>query len=109
MLHHALMPTTKGIHVWLAGARILGTNAFPIKESIIVRIDSQERLFLNSVPCAVPELGPELRKMFSTRRDWIVYIEGADDIPFADVAVVADTVHNLHAKPVLLTPKSQRN
>lgn len=72
-------------------------------EPIIVRIDSQRRLYLNSRPCAVTYLRRRLLEQLSTRPDWVVYVDGDNDVPFSDVMWVVDLIHDLHAKPVLLT------
>lgn len=93
----------KGIYVWLVGARIHGTNVSPAMQPLIVRIDFQRRLYLNSQPCAVSELREQLLNQLSKRPDWVVYVDGDNDIPFSDVASIVDLIHDVHAKPVLLT------
>ena len=65
-----------------------------------------------SGPCAVyvnarettwDELGNALRGHLKGRPHWVVYVEGASEVAWADVAKAIDVARGLHAEVVLLT------
>jgi len=71
-------------------------------------------------PGAVPKLAVDsasvewdglrdaLKGQLKLRAQWIVYVDGDSNLPWQDVAQVADIAKGLHAKVVLLTPETRK-
>lgn len=64
-------------------------------------------LFVNSKPVEWSGLEDTLKEQLKIRPNWVVYIDGDPNLPFAHVAEVVNAVKKLHAKAVLLTPESR--
>jgi biopolymer transport protein ExbD len=54
---------------------------------------------------AAEELSEALKRELAMRAEWVVFIEGNNDIPWQAVMTVADVARSLRAKPVLVTEK----
>ena len=85
----------------------------PIPEPLIIRLeskwtgrDSTYRWFLNSKEIKREGLATELRKQLALRPKWIVYVEADTNSAYGVALDAIDTVREVHATPVLLTPKT---
>ena len=63
-------------------------------------------LFVNSKPVRWSGLQDALKNELKVRPNWVIYIDGDPNLPFAHVAEVVNAAKELHAKAVLLTPES---
>jgi len=57
---------------------------------IVVSIDEEFRLSINSQPVSFPDLGRTLFDILNTRADRRIYIKGPADLPFGDVVRIID-------------------
>ncbi len=57
---------------------------------IVVSIDEQFQLAINSQPVAFPDLGTRLFDILSARADRTIFIKGPADLPFGDVVRIID-------------------
>ena len=57
---------------------------------IVVTIDEQFQLSINTQPVSFPELGKTLFDILSARSDRRIYIKGPPDLPFGDVVRIID-------------------
>jgi hypothetical protein len=60
-------------------------------------------VYVNSKETPWDELGHTLRSQLEVRPRWLVYVEGGDDVGWADVTKAIDVARGLHAEVVLLT------
>jgi biopolymer transport protein ExbB/TolQ len=60
-------------------------------------------IYVNSKETSWNELGNTLRNDLKVRPRWIVYVEGGDVVPWADLAYAIDVAKGLRAEVVLLT------
>lgn len=109
LMHWTLNPyRAQGIYVCLPNQHrtrtLLKTTDSPIIVTILRRKDSF-RLLLNGQEIRPEDMGGVLKLQFATRPDWTVFIEGDENLSYADVMYVINDVMSVHGKPVLLTPK----
>ena len=76
--------------------------------SIIVSVIAANRsgqsvVYVNSKEMPWDELSNALRSQLEVRPRWIVYVEGGDDVAWADLTKAIDVARGLHAEVVLLT------
>ncbi len=57
---------------------------------IVVSIDEQFQLSINSQPVSFPDLGSRLFDILNARADRTIYIKGRADLPFGDVVRIID-------------------
>ena len=72
-------------------------------QPIVIGVDAQHRYRLNSRLIAIENIPAALTKMFSTRANWTVYVDGDPDATYGDVVQAADAVRAAHGRVVLLT------
>lgn len=66
------------------------------------------KLSVNSTSAEWDGLGDALKGQLKLREQWIVYVDGDSNLPWQNVAQVADIAKGLHAKVVLLTPETRK-
>jgi hypothetical protein len=96
------IPVGLPVHLLKIGA---GDHDFsPIIISVIATKASRASVvYVNSKETPWAELGHILRSQLEVRPRWIVYVEGGDDVGWADVTKAIDVARGLHAEVVLLT------
>jgi hypothetical protein len=96
------IPVGLPVHVLKMGA---GDHDFsPIIVSVIATNRSgRSVVYVDSKETPWDELGNILRRQLEVRPRWIVYVEGGDDVAWADVTKAIDVARGLHAEVVLLT------
>jgi len=57
---------------------------------IVVSVDDEFRLSINSQPVSFPDLGRTLFDILNARADRTIYIKGPADLPFGDVVRIID-------------------
>jgi biopolymer transport protein ExbD len=67
----------------------------------------EPRLYVNAKVVAWEDFASALKHELSERREWTVYVEGDDNIPWADVASVIDIARGDGAK-VFLVPQPDK-
>jgi hypothetical protein len=114
MVYYVNRPIPLGIWVSVLQSR-LGKAKSPSPAPLIVRLEDAgpglpPRLYVNSKVLPWTESGSSwedlheaLKEELKVRADWIVYIQGDPNLPWADAANVAAVARGLHAKVVLLT------
>lgn len=65
------------------------------------------KLSVDSTSVEWDGLGDALKGQLKLREEWIVYVDGDSNLPWQDVAQVADIAKGLQAKVVLLTPETR--
>ena len=76
----------------------------PIIVSVIAANRSgRSVVYVNSKEMPWDELSNALRRQLEVRPRWIVYVEGRDDVAWADLTKAIDVARGLHAEVVLLT------
>ena len=66
------------------------------------------KVYVNSKPVEWNDLSKVLKEQMKVRPDWIVYIDGDTNLPFADIANVAGIAKELHARVALVTPETRK-
>ena len=78
----------------------------PDDRTVVVEIDKQKNVTINSQPIAWEGLEKRLVEIFSTRADRVVFIKGNPDLEFQVVARAIDMAHGANIDKVgLMTPK----
>jgi len=111
VLQFALKSIPKGIFISLLKDGFQAPKADHLPAPILIRVKERAglppTLYLNSKPVSWEGLHDALQAELARRPDWVVYIRGDENIQFQYVVSVMDTVRELHAKAVLLTPNTQ--
>lgn len=85
---------------------------YDLTPPVIVRIRQDPKLypnlFVNSKRVEWSGLKDALRDELKIRPDWVIYVDGDPNLPFAHVAEVVGIGKELHAKVVLLTPATRQ-
>ena len=61
--------------------------------TVVITIDSDHRIAINSDPTTEALLGGRLEDIFKTRAERVVFVKGAPDIEFRWVALAIDIAH----------------
>ena len=95
--------TPKGIRIRLLRPGV-SAQPSPGIQPLVVRVERDGRLYVNSELVPTERLDSLLRKELNRRPpDWPVYVEGDGDMDWGDVLDVIDRLRGLHAEVVLLT------
>ena len=68
----------------------LPKNVKIITDTIVVSIDAQSNLMINTDPVTMDQLGPRLFDIYSARANKNMFIRGSRDLPFGTVVKVID-------------------
>jgi hypothetical protein len=80
----------------------------PWLKPLVLRIDAQERWFLDGEPVTPEDFPAALKKSLSRRPDWFVYLEADPNLDFRAPARAMDMIQGLHAKVILMAPTPPR-
>jgi biopolymer transport protein ExbD/biopolymer transport protein TolR len=61
------------------------------QQRILIQIDRQQRLYLQSEPVNINELGARLREKFKDPSQAKIYLRADEEVPFGTIAKVMDT------------------
>jgi biopolymer transport protein TolR len=64
--------------------------ALPNPRNVVVRIQKDRSLVINSEPLVPADLEARLKFLFASRPEGVLFVEGAPELDFADVATVID-------------------
>lgn len=76
----------------------------PLVVSVVRTKNDSPQFLLNGNEIKFGNLHDALKKELSRRADWVVFVDGDNDLPFQDVVAVVDAANSLQAKCVILTP-----
>ena len=68
----------------------LPKNVRIITDTIVVSIDAQSNLMINTDPVTMDQLGPRLFDIYSARANKNMFIRGSKDLPFGTVVKIID-------------------
>jgi biopolymer transport protein ExbD len=100
-------PRSHGIPARLLRADVIQATMDQPTTGLLVYVDQNERLYLNSKPIAPKELRRALEKEFALRADWSVYVEADPDVAYRTVVQAMDLVRSAHGKVIILTPRTR--
>jgi biopolymer transport protein ExbD len=109
----AFVRIPKGLRVSLLNTAPSTTGNDRWSTPIVIRLEdtgpaSSPKLFLNSKPVSWGNLPGELKAELARCPEWVVYVEGDDNLAYQYVTSVIDIARGEHAKVILLTPKSEK-
>ncbi len=67
--------------------------AIPNPLNLVLRIQKDRSMDINSQPVVLAELRERLRTLFAVRPDGVLFVNGAPELEFEDVAAVIDIAH----------------
>ena len=74
--------------------------------NLVLRIQKDHSMDINSQPVLFAELGERLRALFAVRPDGVLFVDGDRELEFADIAAVIDTAHGAGVERIgVLTAK----
>jgi biopolymer transport protein ExbD len=79
----------------------------PWFEPLVLRIDKQNRWFLNDQPVSPEGFSGALKGALSRRPEWFVYLDADPELEFGVHALAIDLIQGLHAKTILVTPNAR--
>ena len=62
-------------------------------QHLVLRIQKDHSMDINSQPVALVELQERLRHLFAVRPEGVLFVNGSGELDFADVAIVIDIAH----------------
>jgi biopolymer transport protein TolR len=65
-------------------------TAPPDPQQLVLRIQKDGSIQINSQPVPLPELEARLQSLFAVRPDGVLFVNGSQELDFADVAAVID-------------------
>jgi biopolymer transport protein ExbD len=96
-----------GIPARLLRADIIQASMDQPTKGLLVYVDRNGDLYLNSKRATPEELESALEKEFAFRADWSVYVEADPDVAYRTVVQAMDLVRSAHGKVMLLTPATR--
>jgi biopolymer transport protein TolR len=81
-------------------------TALPNPQHVVVRVQKDGYLEVNSQPVVLAELEARLRSLFAVRPEGVLFVDGAGELDYADVATVIDIARGAGVERVgLLTAR----
>ena len=103
-----LNPHGLRVHLVLPGVTTLRSPGVQPVLVRVVRDGRSARVYIDSKPIELQDLGTMLRPELARRPpDWPVYVEGARDLDWHQVAEVIDAARGQHAEVILLTHRER--
>jgi biopolymer transport protein ExbD len=91
---------------WKRNSHISAAES-PWPETMSVYVGARGKLLLNGKEIGWENLEAKLHEELGRRAEWTVYVEGDRDSMFMETAHVIDTIQELGAKPMWITPKTR--
>jgi len=80
----------------------------PNPQHLVLRIQESGSIDINSQPVLLSQLSERLQTLFAVRPDGVLFVDGAKELQFEDVANVIDIAHGVGVNRIgLLTTKHQ--
>ena len=96
---------SRGLKVRLLRPGVLQAPADTHVTGLLVYVDSNGSLYVDSQPVTPEDLPRALEAEFARRADWSVYVEGDPSTTFQSVVQAMGLVRRAHGKVIMLTPK----
>jgi biopolymer transport protein ExbD len=100
---------SKGIWVLTSSRSLKTSGTDQLVEPLILRIDKQNRWFLDGKAVSPETFSAALKKELSRRSDWFVYLDANPELPFGVPAAAMDMIQELNAKIIFVTPSTERH
>jgi biopolymer transport protein ExbD len=78
------------------------------EQPLVVRIDRDSHLWLNSERVQEPEFDQKMTRLLARRADSTVFVDGDKDLTFASVAMLVDRVRGLGFTRAAILPASHK-
>lgn len=91
--------------------RVEAGQVTAMEEPLVVTIDREGRIFINTRQLVPSELGVKLRAIFERRADRVVYLKADEDVPYGTVARVMSEVRRSGVERIAMiteTPREKR-
>ena len=89
-------------------SQLLRAAARPIPQNVVVRIQKDGSIEINSQNVLRADLQARLESLFAGRPDGVLFLDGANELDFADVADVIDTARGAGVERIgLLTGQAR--
>jgi biopolymer transport protein TolR len=89
-----LLPSpTKGLKSEVPQPSSDNQPAIPNPLNLVLRIQKDRSMDINSQPVVLAELHQRLRTLFAVRPDGVLFLDGSAELEFQDVATVIDIAH----------------
>jgi biopolymer transport protein ExbD len=89
-----LLPTkTVGLKSGVPQLPTENQPSIPNPQHLVLRIQRDRSMDINSQPIVLAELQDRLRTLFAVRPDGVLFIDGDGELEFQDVAAVIDIAH----------------
>jgi len=83
------------------------STVVPDPLNLVLRIQKDHTMQINSQPVLSAELGDRLRALFAVRPDGVLFVDGDRELEFAEIAAAIDTAHGAGVNRIgVLTSKS---
>ncbi len=104
-----LLPTkTVGLKSDVPALPTENQPAIPNPQHLVLRIQKDRSIDINSQPIILANLGERLRTLFAVRPDGVLFINGDRELEFEDVAAVLDVAHGAGVQRIaMLTDKNE--
>jgi len=84
-------------------------TAPPNPQDLVLRIRKDHSIDINSQPIVLAELEARLKALFGVRPDGVLFVDGANELEFAEVATVIDIARGAGVDRIgLITEKERR-
>jgi hypothetical protein len=80
----------------------------PCAQAWVVRVESNDKWYLNSQRIEPDDLPEALRTQIGGRTSCIVFFDAKPDVPYAEAIHAIDLIEQSSGKVVLLTPETKR-
>jgi biopolymer transport protein ExbD len=103
--------TPPPVGIWvLTSDRSLKTPRYGQSDKpLVLRIDKENRWFLDGKPVSPEEFPGALKKVLDRRLDWVVYLNASPELELGAPARAMDMIQGLHAKIILVTPSTEKD
>lgn len=89
-----LLPTkTVGLKSGVPQLPAENQPSIPNPLNLVLRIQKDRSMDINSQPVVLAELHERLRTLFAVRPDGVLFVNGAPELEFEDIATVIDIAH----------------
>jgi biopolymer transport protein TolR len=81
------------------------SDSAPPQPPVVIRVEHDGKASVNTEPVSVADLGAKLLSIFRARPGSTVFVDGADDLAYGDVAHVIDIAKGAGISTVGLMPR----
>jgi biopolymer transport protein ExbD len=83
-------------------------NTLPDPRNLVLRIQKDRSIDINSQPVTLAELKSRLQSLFAVRPDGVLFVDGAAELEYADVATVIDIARGAGIERIGLMTERER-